>query len=301
MSDLLKFLEEKGDGEPEDLVEGLTMHDAISVISFITGNAQNKPKEVMTRMLSVISAANKVIQKGAVIRPYDECSREYNEEEAIYDTVAPDEYDETHHQHSEQEQHTYAIHPQPHQSSLHRYVTDQLHQTSKSQDMSTISSAHSTATSKYGSSERAGSAAGVNNGCDNCRLSNYVNIDYFLKRDSTSKHGSDDNETTMSQSLCTDTKRDSNLNGPGGRTIGHACLSKTSTLDSCNETYDEVFEPHSYTGKIDLILNLLTTVAALTYLVFQIIYGSYTVRSTRLPGRQAVVENGWIQHQQGMA
>ncbi|XP_054154241.1 active breakpoint cluster region-related protein-like [Oppia nitens] len=90
---------------------------------------------------------------------------------------------------------------------------------------------------------------------------NYVNIDYFLRKEETSSRGddSDDNETHISQSLSSDHDMDDNVVGVGGNnrlrdshlidTSGDTYdMQSMSSLDKNKEselqapTYDEVFE-----------------------------------------------------------
>ncbi len=82
---------------------------------------------------------------------------------------------------------------------------------------------------------------------------NYVNIDYFLRKDETSsRDDSDDNETHISQSLSSDHEndengRDSELN-KGDISLINECekdsITSLTKTDSFAATYDEVFEPN---------------------------------------------------------
>lgn len=98
------------------------------------------------------------------------------------------------------------------------------------------------------------SASGAHSGkyatSDSNNFANYVNIDYFLRRDETSsKNDSDDNETNLSRSLSSDRELDEE---------GKLCLTRdnrsaskcqlSTSVDSTNQcTYDEVFhDPDLY-------------------------------------------------------
>jgi hypothetical protein len=82
---------------------------------------------------------------------------------------------------------------------------------------------------------------------------NYVNIDYFLRKDETSsRDDSDDNETHISQSLSSDHENDENgrdleLN-KGDISLINECekdsITSLTKTDSFAATYDEVFEPN---------------------------------------------------------
>ena len=92
-----------------------------------------------------------------------------------------------------------------------------------------------------------GSLHPTNHSSNDSNFANYVNIDYFLRRDETSSNNdSDDNETNLSRSLSSDRDLDEEAKS-FNRDHGSKCQLSTS-LDSSNQcTYDEVFhDPDLY-------------------------------------------------------
>ena len=148
-----------------------------------------------------------------------------DEEEAIYDTVAPDEasVDDNY-----SNDYDYEVESTTHSD----YHLDRDSSMTNLNNLKSYGEAHS--------------------------FSNYVNIDYFLRREETSsKNDSDDNETQMSRSMSSDHDIDiddslpnvpavgvgiSSLSSIGG-SVGALNVERSSTLRSSQTTYDEVFEP----------------------------------------------------------
>lgn len=80
----------------------------------------------------------------------------------------------------------------------------------------------------------------------NC-YANYVNIDYFLRRDETSsRDDSDDNDTQLSQSLSSDHEIDESVTDVHHKTNDSMSVNDSISSinkDSSHANYDEVFEP----------------------------------------------------------
>ncbi|RWS31431.1 active breakpoint cluster region-related protein-like protein [Leptotrombidium deliense] len=71
---------------------------------------------------------------------------------------------------------------------------------------------------------------------------NYVNLDYFLRRDeASSKNDSDDNETHVSHSISSDHDTDEGIDKED-----RDSELKNASLESAASTYDEVFDPVDY-------------------------------------------------------
>lgn len=80
-------------------------------------------------------------------------------------------------------------------------------------------------------------------------FANYVNIDFFLKRDETSsKNDSDDNETNLSRSFSSDGGLDEEAKSLTRDNSSASKCQLSTSVDSTNQsTYDEVFhDPDLY-------------------------------------------------------
>ncbi|RWS02447.1 active breakpoint cluster region-related protein-like protein, partial [Dinothrombium tinctorium] len=132
----------------------------------------------------------------------DEDKDEEELEESIYDTVAPDEL------------------------SLSDHQEEDMNNLNKQPPLFERSVSQTTNNAKY---------AEIHS------FANYVNIDYFLRREETSsKNDSDDNDTHISQSISSDHDTDECLQDE------RESEQQNASMNSANTTYDEVFEPVDY-------------------------------------------------------
>jgi len=164
-------------------------------------------------------------------------------EEVIYDTVAPDEYSTDENQINENENKN---------ENKNEIENENENKDKNDRNCSSASSITSSKVNEFNSS-----------------FSNYVNIDYFLRKEETSsKNDSDDNETHVSQSISSDHEIDQD-SVCGKRKI----QSNTDTINSANITYDEVFEPNDF-GKLMKQYQMLSISALTDFIYLFIIFAT---------------------------
>lgn len=156
-------------------------------------------------------------------------------QEGIYDTVAPDEA-------PDEESDETRLTSSSHDKLLVLKSANECHSLDRSGDL--LERRSSGSNLSVTTSNLASSSGPASTGLDN--FSNYVNIDYFLRNreETSSKNDSDDNDTQFSRSVCSDHEIDEDGKSVESRDV----TAKLSTgLLHHQPTYDQVFhDPDLY-------------------------------------------------------